>query len=118
MVTLDTPATPPTEAKTPNDAAALGQMAVMLTTHSAFEKGGYDVSGAVRLAQKAVDLRPEDPYLLDLAAGIYFQSGDVRTALSYQQKALSVLDRSEMRGNKDFQAILEQHLALYRAKAK
>lgn len=105
------------EAKTPNDVNALGQMAVMLTSHSAFE-GAFDLPGALNLAKKAVALRPEDPYLLDLAAGLYFQSGDIVLAVSTQEKALAVLDKSEMRGNREFKSLLEQNLAQYKKAAK
>jgi thiol-disulfide isomerase/thioredoxin len=103
-------------AKLPADAPALSQIAVMLTSHSVFE-GAFDFPLAIKLLQKANDLKPNDPYLLDTLAGIVFQNGDAKQALTLQEKAIASLAKSELRGNREFADLLAQHLAQYKAKA-
>jgi tetratricopeptide (TPR) repeat protein len=68
----------------PDDPAALNNLAWLMA------RSGMDVDGALPLARRAVQLRPESAGYLDTLAEATFRSGDVEGAIRFQTRALEL----------------------------
>ena len=91
------------------------------TAWKVFEEENTDISKvtqATEWAKTAVNLVPENPFMLDTLACLLYTQGDKATALSIQQKAvklMKVLVENKEESLSDFKE-MEKHLSIFNAK--
>ena len=93
----------------PDLPAALIELAWLLTTMNPPEL--RDVDTAVKLAERAADIRPQEPSILDVLAVAYFAAGHVDNAIATAEKALEFAIPA---GDEELMAQLRQRLDFYR----
>jgi tetratricopeptide (TPR) repeat protein len=69
---------------------------------------------AVKIAERAVKLEPDDSAILDTLAFGYFKMGNVKKAIEIQTKAVANLDKSEY--PEDMKAEIKARLAEFKKK--
>jgi tetratricopeptide (TPR) repeat protein len=91
------------------DTSNLIELSWFLSTHP--NENFRDGLKALTLAQKAVDMNPENCFCLDIFAAAYAETGNFEEAISIQEKALSLLKAKE-NGTKNISEY-EKHLNSY-----
>lgn len=85
-----------------------------LVEDSRIERKELDL--ARRAGDRAVELEPENPYVLETRAAIDAARGDLAGAIAWQERAIAHLDRIEdERRREELKAELRERLAGYRA---
>ena len=67
-----------------------------------YAETGEFLDEALRLAQKAIHLKPGDPYILDTIGWVFYKKGDMQQAIRFLEKSHSI--------QKDI-SIVAEHLA-------
>ncbi len=86
----------------PDDALTLNNYAYFLA------ETDRDLEQAREMAQRAIELEPENPTYLDTFAWVLYKAGDYADALEYQRKAMSAAEGED----REASAELYEHLAL------
>ncbi len=77
-------------AQDPENAAALNALGYTLVVHT------ERLDEALELIQKAYDLKPDDPAIMDSMGWVHFQLGNLETALEYLRKAHALFPDPEV----------------------
>lgn len=78
-----------------DDAEVLNEMAWTIIENADKKLAKPNYGLAVKIAEKAVKLEPEDSAILDTLAFGYFKMGNVKKAIEIQTKAVANLDKAE-----------------------
>ena len=61
-----------------------------------FAERGLHLPEALRLIKKAVELSPDDPYIMDSLGWVYYRMGNIMDGLNYLSRAFSISQDSEI----------------------